>query len=122
MQTATIYMLVWLNARNDETKNSNENNIQNIAIVPLVSFLASFIASILLKQANKLARHKVGFIIRCLIGSCIRVAFNQTPATFMPYLIAVCYGSCHTILMIASLSMVADMIGNQTEQGVLLLD
>lgn len=119
MQIATVFMPVWLNARADGVAKANENNMQNIATVPLVSFVASLIASILLKQTNNFIGHKVGYLIGCFIGiiGCIWVAIDRAPAVFELYLIAICYGSCHAILMIASLSMTADMIGNQTEQG-----
>lgn len=122
MQTATVYMPVWLNARADEASGAGENNIQNIATVPLMSYIASLIASIVIKQANNFVGHRLGYLIGCAIGifGCIWVAVERTPTVLELYLISICYGSCHAILMIASLSMIADMIGSHTSQSGLV--
>lgn len=51
-----IYIPVWLN---EFMKTKPDQNIENIALIPLIFFVASFAAAFLLKYINKSVSHKV---------------------------------------------------------------
>lgn len=114
-----VYTTVWLNARANDASTVNENHIQNIVLVPMTAFIASFVASIALRQIFRFVGYRVCYLIGCLIGisGCIWVAVDRKVTVPELYLIAICYGSCHSTLMITSLSMTAEMIGKHVEQS-----
>lgn len=118
MQSATIYMPVWLDERVANSKGGG-TSIEDIATVPLASFIASLVVSIIYKQIYQFIGHRVGYFMGCCIGiaGCVWVVLDPEPTLVQLYLISVGYGSCHSILMIASLSMIADMIGSNTGQS-----
>jgi hypothetical protein len=74
MTTSLIYIPLWLNERNyipapanssmtiTET-DENQASIENIASIPLISFVASFISSNLFKQADQFIGHKMGYLL-----------------------------------------------------------
>lgn len=51
-----IYIPIWLN---DFMKTKSDQNIENIALIPLIFFVASFAAAFILKFINKNVSHKV---------------------------------------------------------------
>lgn len=53
-----IYIPIWLN---EFMKTKTDQNIENIALVPLIFFVSSFIAAFLLKYINQNISHKVRF-------------------------------------------------------------
>lgn len=95
MTTSLVYMPLWLNERayvpsppsNVSIIEAAEllgdgTSIENIATVPLASFIASFIASMLFKQADSIIGHKVGY----LIGMNIVISF-----IFYRFLMSSCF-------------------------------
>lgn len=44
------------------------NSIENLATVPLVSFVASFIASMIFKQTDRKIGHKIGYLIGSVVS------------------------------------------------------
>lgn len=87
MTTSLVYMPLWLNERSyvpSPPANisiieasgflGDGKSIENIATVPLSSFIASFIASMLFKQTNRIIGHKVGYLIGMnLVISCFNI-------------------------------------------------
>ena len=96
-------------------------SIENIATVPLASFIASFIASMLFKQTNRFIGHKVGYLIGSIISflGCAWVVLAAKPGSsvYELYIVAVFFGAGSSITMIASLCITADMIGRNADQG-----
>ena len=92
-----------------------ENSIENIATIPLASFIASFVASNIFKQTDHLIGHKIGYLIGSVISfcGCFWVAFAAMPSSsvFELYIVAILFGMGSSITMIASLCITADMIG-----------
>jgi len=135
MTTSLVYMPLWLNERSwvptDNTNGTSsfveitgllgDKSIENIATVPLASFIASFIASTLLKMTNRFVGHKISYLIGSVISvaACAVVAFAATPNSpvYELYAVATLFGAGSSVTMIASLCITADMIGPHADQG-----
>lgn len=134
MTTSLVYMPLWLNERSWTPLPSNNNGtlllvnenfsnseLENIATVPLASFIASFIASMILKSTSQIIGHKQEYLIGSVISICgciwvgLAATPNSTPAQL--YGIAILFGAGSSITMIASLCITADMIGPHADQG-----
>lgn len=133
MTTSLVYMPLWLNERayvpttptvapgvglSDLPDNKS---IENIATVPLASFIASFLASMFFKMSDRFVGHKVGYLIGSVISvfGCAWVALAATPdsAVWELYAVATFFGAGSSVTMIASLCITADMIGPHADQG-----
>lgn len=136
MTTSLIYMPLWLNERNFTPTTLPgveafgappaviipDHSIEHIATVPLVSFIASFVSSVLLKYSNTVFGHQFHYLLGSLtsIGACLWVGLSHTATTTtsLPlYGIAVLFGAGSSITMISSLCITADMIGRHSNQG-----
>lgn len=131
MTTSLVYMPLWLNERSyvpAPPSNGSSygiitdgTSIENIATVPLASFIASFIASMIFKQTDRMIGHKVGYLIGSVISfcGCIWVAFAATPTSsvYELYVVATFFGAGSSITMIASLCITADMIAAADPQA-----
>lgn len=130
MTTSLVYMPLWLNERSYKPSNISTaefgafgdegTSIENIATVPLASFIASFIASMLFKQAGGAIGHKMGYLIGSILSfcGCAWVAYAAVPnsSVFELYVVAMFFGAGSSITMIASLCITADMIGPHADQ------
>lgn len=117
MTISLVYMPLWLNEKSADGNSSR--GIEQIATVPLVSFISSFVASVVFKQTNRFVGHKSFYLIGCSIGliGCVWVALTPSPSSLELYAISIFYGAGHSLLVIASLSITADMIGSHTDQS-----
>lgn len=123
---ALVYIPEWVASRGAD-KNSEKgllrlfrgDNVENIATIPLASFISSFVTSIISKQTSRFIGHRIVYLIGSIIGisGCIWVALDPSPSTLELYLISIIYGSGHSLLIIASLSMTADFIGLNSNKG-----
>lgn len=112
MQIATIYIPLWMNEQSNV-------DIEFIAAIPFASFIASFLMAMIFKQASRLTGHKLGYFMGCIIGvaGCLWIILEPSPSVLHLVLIAVFFGACHSILMISSLSLTANLIGSHSGQG-----
>lgn len=137
MTTSLVYMPLWLDERSmipsppEPPPNQpnisqsfltyDDKRVENLAIVPLISFLASFFASMSFKLTTRLAGHQVTYMFGSIIciGACTWIGLTQTQYTtsFVLYGVAILFGAGSSITMISSLCITADMIGPHTEQG-----
>lgn len=134
MTTSLIYMPLWLDERAWSPPQTNSSNVMNLieeavetnavehlATVPLVSFVASFVSSILLKYCSRLFGHQMAYFIGSLfcIGGCLSVYFvtPTTSAVTELFGIAILFGAGSSVTMISSLCITADMIGSHSEKG-----
>lgn len=123
MTTSLIYMPQWLNERSYVPSNNllDNKNVEDIATVPLASFVASFIASMIYKMSDRFIGHKVGYLIGSVISifGCAFVAIAAEPGSpaWELYVVALLFGAGSSITMIASLCITADMIGPHADQG-----
>jgi MFS family permease len=133
LTTSLVYMPLWLNERaympNMTTTGpevlaidlTDGQSVENIATVPLASFIASFLSSMLFKMSVRFTGHQVGYFIGSVISllGCGWVAYAATPDSpvYELYLVATLFGAGSSITMIASLCITADMIGPHADQG-----
>lgn len=138
LTTSLVYMPLWLNERSAQPTPGNGTSIQNefgeieemivksasvenIAIIPLISFISSFIASMIFKKIDYLIGHKIEYLIGSIISiiGCfwIEYAAKLDGPTYELYIVAILFGAGSSITMIASLCITADMIGEHADQG-----
>lgn len=127
MTTSLVYMPLWLNERAYVPSTAfigdlpDNKSIENIATVPLASFVASFIASMLFKMGDRFIGHKVGYLIGSLISfmgcAWVTIAASPNSSVWELYAVATFFGAGSSITMIASLCITADMIGPHADQG-----
>lgn len=99
----------------------SDQSVEHIATVPLVSFLASFIASMAMKYSNRLFGHQVAYLLGSIlsVAGCLWVALAAPPtaSSVRLYAIALLFGAGSSITMISSLCITADMIGRHADQS-----
>lgn len=128
MNSALVFIPEWVSSRNSNEDSRNNHlwrlykessSAEYVATIPLASFVSSFIASIVSKQSNKFVGHKIVYFIGCLIGitGCVLIASDSSPAIWQLYLTSIIYGAGHSLLIIGSLSMIADFIGANSNSG-----
>ncbi|XP_062702999.1 major facilitator superfamily domain-containing protein 12-like [Aedes albopictus] len=123
MTTSLVYMPLWLDERSSQPDPVQNNaSVEHLATVPLVSFLASFIASLVLKYTNKYVGNSLIYLVGSTIsvGVCTWIALSTSAATFSTFellVIASLFGAGSSITMISSLCITADMIGKHADQG-----
>ena len=126
LTTALVYIPEWVASRAADKSSElgllklfHSDNVENIATIPLASFMSSFVTSIISKQTSRFVGHQFVYLIGCIIGisGCIWVALDPSPSILELYLISIIYGSGHSLLIIASLSMTADFIGLNSNKG-----
>lgn len=139
MTTALVYIPLWLDERawkpaatavrpfasTDRYPSiiggADDSSVEHIATVPLVSFMASFVASLLMKGSTRFMGHRVAYFVGSLISivGCIWVALAVPPTASSVRLfgIAILFGAGSSITMISSLCITADMIGRHADQS-----
>uniref|UniRef100_A0A2M3ZBW6 Putative sugar transporter n=1 Tax=Anopheles braziliensis TaxID=58242 RepID=A0A2M3ZBW6_9DIPT len=126
MTTSLVYMPLWLDEQahhqQDGPPSGDQVNVEHLATVPLVSFLASFIASLVLKYTNRFISNSLVYFIGSLISIsvCLWIALTAVDATFSTFalfVIAALFGAGSSITMVSSLCITADMIGKHAEQS-----
>lgn len=149
MTTSLIYMPLWLDERGrtpirppgnytddrlgpyelwainelltDIEKARAASAVEHLATVPMVSFLASFIASVLLRFLSKRCGHQMSYFIGTILSICACVCVYYIAPLSSNVLelfgIAILFGSGSSITMISSLCITADMIGANSEKG-----
>merc|ERR1712037_953300 len=95
-----------------------------VARVPLVMFAASFVASFPTKIANKYVGRHVTWLLGAGVGLAASITvFLAEGAAMMEwgiYLVAVAFGASSSALLITSLGMTADLIGEETSSSALV--
>lgn len=134
MTTSLVYMPLWLDERSwvpvsaapisDSADNvaiyASDASVEHIATVPLVSFLSSFVSSIVLKYATRYIGHEMAYLLGSItsLGGCAWVAMsNARNSIYRLFGIAVMFGAGSSVTMISSLCITADMIGVHADQG-----
>lgn len=127
MTTSLVYIPLWLNERsltpsNDALADATaDRSVEHIATVPLVSFLSSFLSSMLMKYSHHWFGQQVGFFLGSIVSvsACLMVAIfaHASSSSYLLYLIAMLFGAGSSITMISSLCIIADMIGRHADQS-----
>lgn len=95
----------------------------SVAIGPLIIFVTGFLTTLVLKVLNKVVgRYMVYFLgIACIWGGLIWFQLSEQPSTLAQtvatYCPAVLVGAGGATILVTSLSMVADLIGNVTDSS-----
>lgn len=129
MTTALVYIPLWLDERSLTPPNNTttvdatgaDKSVEHIATVPMVSFLSSFLSSMLLKYASHLFGHQLAYFLGSVISvsGCVLVSIAASPnsTAYLLYTIAILFGAGSSITMISSLCITADMIGRHADQS-----
>ena len=95
----------------------------SVATVPLVMFLFGFITSMLMKKVNKKIGRKFTYMAGCAIGiaGCVWVLTgskdSESYTAYQIYAVAAVIGSGASTMLITSLSLTAELIGESTDSG-----
>ncbi|XP_047367518.1 major facilitator superfamily domain-containing protein 12-like isoform X2 [Vespa velutina] len=108
---ATVYLPLYI----EETAVGGK---QALATVPLVSYLSSFIAALLLKYMNRSCGTKICYLCGALIGI-LSAAITEFGGShgIVTYAIAILIGAGSSITMVTALSVTAEIIGPRTEKS-----
>lgn len=125
--TALVYIPLWLNDRLFQVAQvtapgeENDSSVEHLAIVPMVSFISSFVASLFVDRSHSLFDHKTLYLIGSFlcVGGCLLVEYSISVAlsNFRLYSIAILFGAGSSITMISSLCLIANMIGKHADQS-----
>ncbi|KAJ8962932.1 hypothetical protein NQ314_005649 [Rhamnusium bicolor] len=93
----------------------------SLALVPLIMFIGSFITSMLIEKINRCCGRKLTYAIGAILGitACIWVKFG-TGVDYIShyiYLVAILFGSGCSIILVSSLGVTTDLIGEKTDSG-----
>lgn len=111
---STVYLPLYI----EETEIGGK---QALATVPLVSYVSSFVAALLLKYINRSCGTKVCYFLGATIGLAAAVVTEfVTGNTTVVYVIAVLIGAGSSITMVTALSVTAELIGSRTERSALV--
>ncbi|XP_068236517.1 major facilitator superfamily domain-containing protein 12-like [Palaemon carinicauda] len=93
-----------------------------IAVVPMIMHFSSFLGSFAMKPINRIIGRKRTFSLGCCVGlaACIWIGVSGQSSYFGEwaiYFVAVLLGIGGSILLITSLSITADLIGENSEGG-----
>lgn len=97
----------------------------SLALVPLVMFIGSFCTSLSLEKINRYFGRRLTFILGSLLGliACMWIQFgggNDYYMNYFIYIIAILIGSCGSIVLVTSLGVTTDFIGEKTGSGALV--
>lgn len=129
MTSALLYMPLWLDERNRTPvqffdaagEPADVKTVEHLATVPLVSFVASFMASIVMNLSHRFIGHQVSYMLGSVIGlgasAWVALGTPASASQYQLYAVAILLGAGSSITMISSLSITADMIGPNTKLG-----
>lgn len=131
MTTALVYIPLWLDERSYNSTHardmwtiaahSDDKNIEHIAIIPMISFLSSFVASMAMKYTNRFCGHQIAYLLGSMIciSGCtfVSLAIPANASAWRLYGVAMLFGTGSSVTMISSLCITADMIGRHADQS-----
>ena len=101
-----------------------------VAIIPLVMYCSSFVISRLMKFLNRTAGRKSSFLLGAVIGlgACVWVYYGESETgkkmdffrTYGIFFPAILFGAAGSTVLITSLSLTAELIGNNTETSAFI--
>ncbi|KZC04412.1 Major facilitator superfamily domain-containing protein 12 [Dufourea novaeangliae] len=111
---ATVYLPLYIEETDIDGKEA-------LATVPLVSYVSSFVAALLLKYINKSCGTKMCYFLGTLIGifSAVVTKFGGNNAAII-YIVAILIGAASSITMVTALSVTAEIIGPRTERSAVV--
>lgn len=96
----------------------------SLALIPLIMFVGSFITSLPLERINRYFGRRITYLIGFLLGfvACIWIHFGEGNiyTSYCMYIIAALIGSCGSIVLVTSLGVTTDFIGDKTGSGAFI--
>ncbi|XP_060070699.1 major facilitator superfamily domain-containing protein 12-like [Ylistrum balloti] len=91
----------------------------NVALMPLVVFVSGLFTSLVMKPVNRNIGRKATYFIGqlCGIGACVWIFFLKESSKHYCYGAAVLLGIGGSTMLVTSLAMTSDLIGQNTESG-----
>ncbi|CAC5364905.1 Major facilitator superfamily domain-containing protein 12 [Mytilus coruscus] len=91
----------------------------NVAVMPLVVYVSGFFTSLVMRPLNKKIGRKATYFVGIVfaVSACIWMYFLGQSTSKQTYGAAVLLGIGGSTMLVTSLSMTADMIGENTESG-----
>lgn len=125
--TSLIYIPLWLDERQIQTSRLTaidpqiDTSVELIALVPMVSFVSSFLSSLLMNKSHRICGHRFAYFFGSVLAvtGCVLVetSVSTNLTNVMLYSIAVIFGASSSITMISSLCLIANMIGKHADQS-----
>jgi len=97
-----------------------------IATIPMVMLTSGLLTSPVIRPITRILGRKGTFLLGCIVGlgGCAGIWFgsytDSTYVNYCIYIVAVCFGVGGCVLLITSLSAIADFICTDTESGALV--
>lgn len=95
-----------------------------LALMPLIMFIGSFFTSLPLEKINRYFGRRITFILGAFLGltACfwIHLGEGHEYTTYLIYIIAILIGSCGSIVLVTSVGITTDFIGEKTGSGALV--
>lgn len=92
-----------------------------LALIPLIMFVGSFLTSLTIEKLNRIFGRRMSYIIGTLMGvsACIWIQLRSGPGfvDYEIYIVAVLFGAGGSIILVTSLGITADLIGDKTGSG-----
>lgn len=92
-----------------------------LASVPLVMFIGSFVTSLVTEKVNRNFGRKLAYIFGSALGicGCVWIRFRSVPdfVQYEVYIVAAIIGCGGSIILVTSLGITADLIGDKTGNG-----
>nr|XP_023021993.1 major facilitator superfamily domain-containing protein 12-like [Leptinotarsa decemlineata] len=93
----------------------------SLALVPLIMFIGSFFTSLIIERVNRCLGRKLTYFLGALLGvvACIWIKFGQGSyyVDYYIYVVALLIGSAGSIVLVTSLGVTTDFIGEKTNSG-----
>lgn len=93
----------------------------SLALVPLVMFLGSFVASLFIEMLNRGLGRRMSYVVGTTLGiaACLWIQFRDSGSFISVeiYIVAVLFGISGSIILVTSLGITADLIGDKTGSG-----
>ncbi|CAH1102180.1 unnamed protein product [Psylliodes chrysocephalus] len=93
----------------------------SLAVVPLMMFIGSFLASLVIEKINRFLRRKMTFALGALFGVIasiwIKFGGGENYQEYYIYLVALLIGAGGSIVLVTSLGVTTDFIGENTNNG-----
>ncbi|XP_077300458.1 major facilitator superfamily domain-containing protein 12-like [Arctopsyche grandis] len=89
-----------------------------LASVPLVMFISSFVTSLVVRSLNRYLGRKAAYTLGGLIAiaGCMWMFFGHGPSysIYQIYVVVIVFGAGGALMLVTSLGLTADLIGNAT--------
>lgn len=93
----------------------------SLAIIPLIMFISSFVMSLVIERLNTKLGRKISYLLGVIlaISAClwIRLGEGNTYVEYQIYPVSLILGSAGSMMLVTSLGVSADLIGQNTETG-----